>query len=181
MISSPPPRDSSGPPVRVSPNVTVSSGAPPARRSREIRALEGLAHLLDEAIPIPGTKWRFGLDFILGLIPGAGDVIAAAMGAAIVLAAVRAQVPGVVVARMALLVIGDALLGLIPFAGDVADLFLKSNRRNLETLKRHAGGTRRAGFADYAIVGGVLLGFLLAIVGIFALAIWLAGRIAAAF
>jgi hypothetical protein len=156
---------------------------PPVRRSAtppHLRALETLARLLDDAIPIPGTPWRFGLDFLLGLIPGAGDVVAALLGTAIVFAAVRARVPGVVIARMALLLLFDAALGLVPVAGDAADLFLKSNRRNLETLRRHAGGARRPGVADYAIVGGTLLALLFGFVAILAAGMWIAGRLLAA-
>jgi Domain of unknown function (DUF4112) len=157
------------------PRVSPAPGSAP--HSPHLPALETLARLLDDAIPIPFTRWRFGLDAILGLIPGVGDIVAALLGGLILVAAVHARVPGVIVARMALVLLADAALGLIPIAGDVADLFVKSNRRNLETLRLHAGGTRRPAFADYAIVGGTLLALLVGIILIVVAGVWIAGRI----
>jgi hypothetical protein len=139
-----------------------------------------VAWLLDDAFPIPFTRLRFGLDSLLGLVPGAGDVVSAAFGLAIVLAGARLGVPRVVIARMGIQLVADALLGLVPVAGDVGDIFLKANRRNLELLRRHAHGTAPPTLADRLVVGAVVAGVLFVPLAAAALLIaaivWIAGH-----
>jgi len=123
--------------------------------------IERVAWLLDDAIPVPFTRFRFGLDALLGLIPGAGDIVPALFGLVIVLAAARLRVPHVVIARMGIGLTLDALLGLVPVVGDASDFFLKANRRNLELLRRHAHGAAPPTAADRWVVAGVVAGVLL--------------------
>lgn len=109
-----------------------------------------LAWVLDDLIPIPGTKYRVGLDPVIGLIPGVGDTSASAIGTIILLQAFRRGVSKVVIARMAANVLINAVIGVIPGVGDFFSAVFKSNRRNFDLLQRHAiGGTRKATPGDW--------------------------------
>jgi hypothetical protein len=96
-----------------------------------------LAKLLDNSITIPGTGWKIGLDPIVGLIPGIGDLIGAVLSGYIILEAARAEVPGFTLFRMLANLGLDTLLGAIPAVGDVFDAAWKSNVRNVALLERH--------------------------------------------
>ena len=114
-------------------------------RDAEIRRLEMLANLLDAQFGIPGTRLSFGLDSLLGLIPGVGDAITAVPAAYIIHRAERLGVPGPVLARMVVNLLADALIGSIPLVGDVFDLAFKANRRNVALMKAHL---EREGWTD---------------------------------
>lgn len=133
-----------------------------------------LARVLDTAIRIPGTNIRLGLDAIIGLIPGVGDVASAALSSIIVLAAVRSGAPMPVIARMVGNVAIDTAIGSIPVLGDLFDVAFKSNKRNAELLEQYFAQpsvtTRRSKGVIAAMVGAVVL----ALVAILALAILLA-------
>jgi hypothetical protein len=96
-----------------------------------------VARLLDNAVQIPGTSWKIGLDPIIGLIPGVGDMVGAVLSGYIVLEAVRAEVPTFTLARMLVNVGIDTLLGAVPALGDVFDAAWKSNTMNVALLERH--------------------------------------------
>jgi hypothetical protein len=101
-------------------------------------ALRRWAVLLDSAFRIPGTGIRFGLDAIVGLIPGLGDISTPVFAALLLVQAVRMRLPVVVQARMVLNAAFDMLIGLVPILGDLADIGWKANLRNLALLERHA-------------------------------------------
>ena len=101
------------------------------------RRVEGMEHLLERLFVIPGTKRTVGLDVILDVVPFAGDTIAAIMGAWMVWEARNLKMPKRAMARMALNVGFDALLGAIPIVGMVPDFFFRSNTRNLRIIRRH--------------------------------------------
>jgi hypothetical protein len=105
-----------------------------AKRDRLRRHLERLAWILDARYVIPGTKVRFGWDGLLGLIPVAGDVIMAAIATYIVIQGARLRPGRKVIAMMIGNVLLDLILGQVPVAGDVADVFFKANIRNLRLL-----------------------------------------------
>jgi hypothetical protein len=130
------------------------AGSSPEARVAGMRRLQGF---LDEAFRVPGTNFRFGWDPIIGLVPWLGDLLTALMSCAIVFQAHQMRVPRVVQLRMLLNVVIDAAIGIVPFIGDVADVFWKSNTKNLALLERHAAapGPPRAG--DWAFVVFVLL------------------------
>jgi hypothetical protein len=126
---------------------------------KELRRVRALARALDAAVAIPGTSIRLGLDPILGLIPGAGDVAGAALAGYIVLVATRAGVPSEVIWRMLGNVTVDAFIGTFPVVGDLFDVAFKANMRNVELLERHATepaavakGSRRLGLLVIVIV-----------------------------
>jgi hypothetical protein len=115
-----------------------------------------MARLMDTAFVIPGTNIRFGLDPIIGLLPGLGDTITAAVSVMLILQSARYGVPKVVLARMAMNVIANTALGSVPVFGDAFSVYFKSNVKNYELLRRHAGGSRRASTADWVFVFGVI-------------------------
>ena len=93
------------------------------RHVRQLRRLRAWQQLLDEAYRVPGTRLRFGWDAIVGLIPGAGDLITGLFGLVILYHAHRMRIPRVVTARMVINLVIDLAIGIVPIAGDVADIF----------------------------------------------------------
>ena len=102
-----------------------------------LQRLEKLSHWLDDAIRIPGTRFRIGLESIIGLIPGIGDIAGLLMGGYVVVEAHRMGAPGDLKLRMLRNVAIDALAGLVPVFGDLYDFAYRSNRRNLQMLFDH--------------------------------------------
>ena len=125
------------------------------------------AVLLDSAFAIPGIPVRFGVDALLGLVPGLGDLTTPAFTVLLLATGVRMRVPVVVLARMVMNAGFDAVVGLVPIAGDLVDIGWKANLRNLELLERHAAPGRPASRADvWFVAAGVVL---IALVGVVAL------------
>lgn len=127
----------------------------------DARRVRALARALDSAIQIPGTGIRLGLDSIVGLVPGIGDLAGAAMSGYIVLASARMGVPPAVVARMIVNLGVDTLVGSVPLLGDLFDVGFKANIRNAALLDRHLGEpvtTRRSSrLAIVAAVAGMVV------------------------
>ena len=99
--------------------------------------LERVAWLMDRAVTIPGTQVSFGLDALLGLFPGVGDVVAGVIQAGVVLMAIQHyRVPKPIAARMVANVLIDTGLGSIPIVGDIFDVFFKANTQNVKLLNR---------------------------------------------
>ena len=117
-----------------------------------LASLRRWAFLLDNLFRIPGTSIRFGLDGIVGLIPGIGDVASPAYTGLILLEALRLRVPAVVQARMVLNAAIDMAIGLVPLLGDIADIAWKANTRNLALLERHARPGTPPSRGDYLFV-----------------------------
>lgn len=122
-----------------------------------------LVRFMDDAVPIPGTRHRLGLDSIVGLLlPGAGDALSAVSHVALLFSGFRARVPRIVLARMVLNAALDALTGTVPVAGDLFDVAFKANRKNLELLERTDKQAARAPtFGDYAVLCAAVLSVLL--------------------
>ncbi|MFU8821854.1 MAG: DUF4112 domain-containing protein [Gammaproteobacteria bacterium] len=110
------------------------SAAGSGGEARITRAV-GLARLLDTSLRIPGTRIRFGLDPVLGLVPGLGDAIGALVGGYIVWAALRAGAPWLIVGRMLVNIAVDAIVGAVPAAGTLFDIAFKAHRRNAGMLQ----------------------------------------------
>jgi hypothetical protein len=140
---------------------------------QRLDALRRWAVLLDSYFRVPGTRIRFGLDAIIGLVPGFGDLSAPVFAGMILLQAARLRLPLVVQARMVLNAAFDMLLGFVPVLGDVADVFWKANLRNLALLERHARPGAAPSRSDYVVVGLALA--LLAAIALapVALLVWL--------
>jgi hypothetical protein len=142
----------------------------PTPRDRELRRLDSLGYLLDNSIRVPGTSFRFGADALIGLVPGLGDAAGSLMSAYIVVQAARLGAPASSLVRMLLNVGIEALVGAIPFAGDLFDAVFKANLRNLALLHRELerpGSTRRSST-------GVVLAVIVALVAILGAVGWLA-------
>jgi hypothetical protein len=135
--------------------------------------LDGLANLLDEAFRIPGTNMRFGIDGIIGLVPGLGDVIAGILSLVIPFAAWVRGVPYITIARMTVNIGIEVLVGTIPLFGDIFDIAWKANRRNYKLLQRHLDHPRQNTWRDWAFL--LLIGFTVALVFAIpiALIVWL--------
>jgi hypothetical protein len=131
------------------------------------QTLERLEIVLDEAVRIPGTGIRFGLDGIIGLVPGLGDVLGGLLSLVIPLAAWIRGVPYVTLARMAVNIGIGVLVGTIPVLGDIFDIAWKPNRRNYRLLRLHLGEPHRHTWRDWAFL--VLL--IAALAAVFALPI----------
>jgi hypothetical protein len=130
-----------------------------------------LVFLLDQAVRVPGTRWRVGLDPIIGLLPGGGDALGALLSAGVVLAAARHGVPRIVLARMVFNIGVDALIGAVPLAGDLFDFAWKANTRNLRLLEAHASGRRRPGWRDWLWAWALLGVLALLLAGVVALGV----------
>jgi hypothetical protein len=143
------------------PQADRSPGVPPE--------LEALAQLMDSIFRVPGSRIRFGMDALIGLIPGIGDLVTSFVSLYLLSAARQFGVPRVTLLRMALNVVIDLVLGAIPFIGDAFDLFWKANQRNLALLRKHAAATpleaRRLTFGDWLFVLLIFAVFLAIIVG----------------
>lgn len=126
----------------------TAQAVPPGTMERDIRDLELLADWLDSRFRLPGTNIRFGLDSVLGLVPGVGDAVTTVPAAYLLLRAHRMGVPKTMLARMGLNVAMDLALGAIPLVGDLFDLGFKSNRRNVELLRQHLGQPPRTPLRD---------------------------------
>lgn len=118
------------PPITTSP----STAAEPPQLAPELQLL---ADWMDGVFRVPGVGWRFGLDAILGFVPGIGDTATSVASLYILTAAHRYGVTRTTLLRMALNVVLDAVVGMIPLVGDAFDVYWKSNQRNVEILKRH--------------------------------------------
>ncbi len=137
--------------------------------------LDHLSHLLDDCFVLPGTRIRFGLDGLIGLVPIAGDVLAGVLSSLIVVAAWSRGAPPVLLARMLANLALDVSIGIIPFFGDAFDIAWKANRRNYALLSRHVAEPGRHRWTDWAFLL-VLAGALFAI---FALPLLLLGYLLA--
>jgi len=141
---------------------------------RSLRSLNALAKLMDAQFRIPGTNFRFGLDGILGLIPGAGDLSTFAVSSYMIWIMARNGASGYVLSRMILNVLIDSVIGAIPFIGDLFDLAFKANMRNVKLMQEHYREGRHRGSA-WKVIIPVLLVVLLIILGI----IWLTYKLIA--
>ncbi|HEU4627419.1 MAG TPA: DUF4112 domain-containing protein [Steroidobacteraceae bacterium] len=128
-----------------------------------------LARLLDEAFRLPGTKWRFGLDPLLGLVPVVGDLLSAALGTFGVMLAGQLGAPPSLITRMLLNLLVDTVIGSVPFAGDLFDFGFKANTRNRLLLERWLAEPRRTQRTSRIVLILLVVGALAAIAGI----VWL--------
>ncbi len=129
-------------------------GALAPSREDTLARLDALATLLDSAIVIPGTRFRFGLDAVIGLVPVVGDVVSALISSYIIWEGKRLGLPRWKIARMTANVAFDTAIGIVPFLGDLADAAFKSNRRNVRIIREHLEKEAGRGVieAEYRVV-----------------------------
>lgn len=137
-----------------------------------IEWMDMVSDFLDSRFRIPGTSITFGADFLVGLIPGIGDVVGYVASSALVVAMARNGVSSGILLKMLGNVILDAVVGAIPIIGDLFDLTYKANRRNFNMLKKYHESGKRGGNA-----WGAVIVVLLVLVAIFGLVVWLISNI----
>lgn len=142
--------------------------------------LDLLAHLLDDWFRIPGTQIRLGLDGLIGLIPGLGDLLAGLASCLLIVAAWIRGVPYVTLVRMAVNVGLEIAVGAVPVVGDVFIIAWKANRRNYALMTRHLRQPHRHTGRDWAfllgLLGVVLVILLAPFVVLLGMLIWMLGR-----
>jgi hypothetical protein len=151
-----------------------------ARKPEKVEVEQGLdrlSHLLDGLFRIPGTKWRFGLDALVGLIPGVGDTLTSLASFYILAAGVRYRVPKITLLRMGVNIGIDYLVGAIPGVGDLFDFVWKSNEKNMELIRRRATVSAQEAKAgkksDWIFVGCIILALILMLIGTIVVSVWL--------
>lgn len=138
---------------------------------RRLVRLRNLARVYDAGIRIPGTRFEFGLDPLVGLVPGLGDAVGAGLATYIVFEAARSGVPRSVLVRMLLNVGIDALIGAFPVVGDLFDAAWKANLKNVDLLEEHLADPRATRHASRRLLVAIGLVLLLVFAGAVALAL----------
>jgi hypothetical protein len=133
--------------------------------------LRRIAWILDDLVRVPFTSRRFGLDPVLGLLPGGGDIAGGALSAYIVIAAARLGAPSSVILRMGWNIVVDTVLGAVPLLGDLFDATWKANRRNVALLERHMEQPGSARRSSRFVLAGVLFGITAMVLGVAALTV----------
>ena len=141
--------------------------------------------LLDDVFRVPILGWRFGLDALIGLIPGIGDTGTALASFYILASAVRHGVPKITLLRMGMNIGFDYLIGSVPVVGDVADVFWKSNQKNIKLLRKRAtvsAEEARAGrMSDWIFVGGIIVGLIALLIGSAVVSLYLLSKLLTGF
>ncbi|MGF1656128.1 MAG: DUF4112 domain-containing protein [Verrucomicrobiales bacterium] len=139
------------------PRPIVRKGAKAAKLQQRVQAyLEKVAFVMDESIRIPVINVRFGLDPVVGLVPGLGNAVGACVSFAALLQASRLKIPGILVARMIINILINTGVGAIPIIGDLFSVWFKSNRRNYRLLMDHLRYQRPIKKREYIVVYGFL-------------------------
>jgi hypothetical protein len=141
---------------------------------RRLKGIDNLAKLMDAQFTIPGTNIRFGLDSLIGLIPGAGDLSTFAVSGYMLWIMAKNGASGYVLTRMVLNILIDAIVGIVPVLGDLFDIAFKANMRNMRLMQAHYKEGRYRGSAWKVIIPVLIILFLI-IVGI----IWLTYKLLA--
>ena len=143
--------------------------------------LRKVAGMLDSAMVVPGTSIRFGLDPILGLIPGFGDLVSPLFTIGLLWQARDLSLPRVVQLRMIFNVAIDMLLGVVPVVGDLFDVAWKANNMNLALLERHAYEEHPASRGDWLFVLGMIAVLVALAVTPFLLLGWISSLVSRVF
>jgi Domain of unknown function (DUF4112) len=141
------------------------------------QSLDRLSHMLDGLFRIPGTGWRFGLDALVGLIPGVGDTLTSVASFYILASGVRYRVPKITLLRMGLNIGIDYVVGVIPFVGDLFDFVWKSNERNMALIRQRAtvsaAEAKEGRKSDWIFVGVIILALIALLVGTIVVSVYI--------
>ena len=144
---------------------------------RSLEHVRRFARLMDSAFRVPGTRFRVGLDPIIGLVPWIGDAVAPIFGLVLITHAMRLRVPRVIMLRMAINLAVDAIVGEIPVLGDLFDFAWKANEWNLALLERHARTPVRPSKTDWIVVGLAFASVALAVLVPLLVLIWITSKV----
>jgi len=156
-----------------------SSSSDPQREAMVVTA-EFLAKILDTTVKIPGTPFYVGLDPLLGLIPGIGDMIANLIGTVILILAARLRVPQMVIARMSVNLLINGTVGAIPIFGDLFSIWFRSHARNAELLRRAATQPYREAQQARLYVAGIIGATVVLLLLAIAAVLWIVVKLWAA-
>lgn len=159
--------------IEPTPLAAPESSEPDAQRQAMVAAADLLAAILDTTVRIPGTSLYLGLDPLIGLIPGIGDVLANLTGTIILGLAARLRVPRIVIARMSLNLLINGVVGAVPIVGDLFSVWFRSNMRNAALLREAATVSARTTHEDWIYVGAIIGGTVVLLLGLVALVVWL--------
>jgi hypothetical protein len=140
---------------------------------QQLQNLRRISWIFDELVSVPGTNMKVGLDALMGLIPGGGDLVGGAVSAYAILIARKVGAPAAVIIRMAINVIIDAVFGAVPLLGDVFDATWKANRKNLDLLERYVQQPQEVKRGSTLVVILALGLMIAALVGIAFLTVWI--------
>jgi hypothetical protein len=138
-----------------------------------LKRMRQLSRILDSAIVIPGTKQRMGLDPILGLIPGGGDTVSAALSSYIIIEAALMGLPRTTLMRMVVNIAIDAIVGSVPILGDIFDVFSKANLRNMQLVENHLKSPKPSARVDKSFIFLLIVGLLILILLAGGMTLWL--------
>jgi hypothetical protein len=141
--------------------------------SRDLQRVRRLTRVLDTAVRIPIVGVRFGLDALLGLVPGAGDAVSAVLSGYPVLIAARHRLPAAVIVRMLGNIALDAIAGSLPVLGDLFDIGFKANVRNQRLIERYAERPARTARSSATLVWLAMSGVILIVVALIAFGLWI--------
>ena len=167
--SDPPP---SGNSADLPPDPQGDPESEPATQLTPLSRSQALSRVLDDLIRVPGTKWRVGLDPLLGLLPGLGDWVTWAASMNLLISAGQLHASPWLLLRMFGNLAVDAVVGAVPFLGDAFDMGFKANARNLKLLEAHVADPTRTRAASRWLVGGVLVGTTAMVAASAWMAIW---------
>ncbi|MEL6580579.1 MAG: DUF4112 domain-containing protein [Cyanobacteria bacterium J06621_12] len=136
----------------------------PNKQLGKLSRLRRVSKLLDNAISIPGTKISFGLDPLIGLLPGGGDTLTGGISAYIVVEAARMGIDRDIIWKMVGNILIDSLAGTVPIVGDLFDLGWKSNVKNIELLEQHLD-VAESGKQDYLFMIGLIILLIIIVLG----------------
>lgn len=132
-----------------------------------------MSRIFDDLVPVPGTRIRFGLDSIIGLLPGGGDLVGGVVSAYALMVATQLGAPASVIARMVMNIAADTIVGAVPLLGDIFDVAFKSNRRNLALLEEFENNPQKVRRSSVAVLIVALIVLLLLITAAALIGIWI--------
>jgi hypothetical protein len=152
-------------------------GSRPSDLRKVQQQLDQYAWLMDNCFRIPGLNWRFGLEALIGLVPGLGDILGGALALVLLVRAVQFRLPVIVIIRMVLNYTLDLLVGMIPVAGDLFDFIFKSSTRNMKLFHQYAEHPETSTLRHWLIIASLIAVFFLTCLLIVAGTVWLLYRL----
>ncbi|MGB3790049.1 MAG: DUF4112 domain-containing protein [Phormidesmis sp.] len=151
----------------------------PGTAPASLKRLQRMSHVLDKAIAIPGSDIRVGLDPILGLLPGGGDVVTGLLSVYIVFEAAKMGLPAPTLGRMGFNILLDVLSGTVPVLGDIFDVGWKANSQNVALIEKHVAAPTPSRAADKAFSILVIAGLVALVISMAALSVWVVTQLVA--